>query len=62
MPERQGRTLTDADVAALVDALSDQLEDRLYRNIGRGVWGIVQKVFIAGVLALAAYGSIRGIK
>lgn len=60
--EDQGRTLTDADVEALVDRLSAVLEDRIYRNLGKGVWGIAQKAFIALVITLAGYGYIKGIK
>lgn len=60
--EDQGRTLTDEDVAAIVDSMADKLEDRLYRNIGKGIWSLAQKAFIGIVLALAFYGSMKGIK
>lgn len=57
-----GRTLTDADIEALADTLTERLEDKLYRNIGKGVWGVFQKAVIAIVIAVAFYGSIKGIK
>ncbi|QJQ31831.1 hypothetical protein GV829_04680 [Sphingomonas lacunae] len=58
MSER--RTLTDADVAAIADALETKLESRFYANLGKGVWAIVWKVIIAALLFIAAYGAVKG--
>ena len=54
------RTLTDADVAAIADALESKLESRFYSNLGKGVWGIVWKLIMAALLILAAYGAAKG--
>lgn len=50
------RTLTEADVAAIADALESKLESRFYSNLGKGVWGIIWKVVLAALLFIAAYG------
>jgi len=56
------RNLTEADVAAIVDALEDRLTKKFYSDVGKGVWDMVWKTVIVGVVAVAAYGASRGIK
>lgn len=55
--ERGKRTLTDADVEAIAEALRGQFLESLYRDIGRGVFGIVWKVLITALIGIAAYGA-----
>lgn len=54
------RNLTDADIDALAAKLEDRLARRFYLNLGEGVWGMVWKVILTGLVFLAAYGATRG--
>ena len=56
------RNLTEADVEAIVDALEERLTKKFYSDVGKGVWDMVWKTVIVGVVAVAAYGASRGIK
>jgi hypothetical protein len=56
------RTLTDADVEAITDALEKRMVEGFYRDIGKGVWSLAKRALILLVAALAAYGYYRGIK
>lgn len=56
------RNLTDADVDAIVEALSAKVKQEFYADLGRGVWGIAWKVIVGLLIGLAAYGSLKGIK
>lgn len=47
------RTLTDADIEALIKAV----EEKFYGNLGKGLWSIFWKFAIAAMIAIAAYGS-----
>ena len=59
MPER---TLTDADVEAIAEALEKRITENFYQDVGKGVMGIVKKVFVLALVAIAGYGAMRGIK
>lgn len=61
-PRQSGRTLTDEDVEAILAGMEERFMSSLYKNIGKGVWAVIQKVFITFVLAIAAYGYMKGIK
>lgn len=50
------RTLTDADVEAIVDKLKSELVSDFYGEVGRGVWVWVRKGLWVLLLALALYG------
>lgn len=54
-----GRRLTDADVTAIVRQLRKEVVQEFYTDIGRGVWAMAQRVFIMGLVALAAYGFFK---
>lgn len=54
------RNLTDEDVQAIVSALSAKVKQEFYADLGRGVWGLVWKAVIGALVALAAYGSLKG--
>lgn len=53
------RTLTDADVAAIADALQKRVAENFYRDLGRGVWGFAKKAIVVILLTIAAYGVGR---
>lgn len=59
MPNRQNRTLTDEDIAAIVSALKEGLARDLYTDIGKGVLGVVKKVMFGLLLALATLGAVK---
>lgn len=54
------RNLTDADVEALTEALREKVIKSFYQDLGRGVWGLAWKAIIVAVVAIAAYGAMRG--
>jgi hypothetical protein len=54
------RNLTDADVAALVDAFEVRMTDKFYRDLGKGFWGMVWKAVVLACIAMAAYGAWKG--
>lgn len=54
------RTLTDADVAAIVAKGEEVILARFYRNLGMGLWGVIWKAVVLGLIGLAAYGSMTG--
>jgi hypothetical protein len=56
------RNLTNGDVIALANEIEKRMVDRFYNDLGRGVWGVTWRVLMMTVLAIAAYGSIKGIK
>jgi hypothetical protein len=66
--ERRQRTLTDADIAALTKALTDPLSEALrkkwittfYQDLGKGIWALAWRAILLGILAIAAYGAIKG--
>lgn len=49
---QEGRTLSDADVDALLDAA----EKRFYTNLGKGLAKAVWGVIITALIAIAAIG------
>lgn len=54
------RNLTDADVKAIVDGLEDRMVNKFYRDVGKGVWGVLWKTLVTGALIIAAYGAAKG--
>lgn len=60
-PERrQHRTLSDADVDAIVEKIEEVAVARFYSNLGRGAWGVIRKLLVMALLGLAAYGAATG--
>lgn len=53
------RTLTDADVEAIAEALQTKIEKRFYQDLGRGIWGLVWKATLGFIVFVAAQGSIN---
>lgn len=56
------RNLTDADVDAIVAALTSKVKQEFYADLGRGVWGVAWKAIVGLLIGLAAYGSMKGYK
>jgi hypothetical protein len=56
------RTLTDEDVEAIAEVMTARLEEKFYKNLGKGVWAMFQKVAIVVIVAIAAWGYSRGYK
>ena len=54
-PEKK-RNLTDEDVEALID----ELESRLEKQVGRGLISLVWKAAILALLAIAVWGMAKG--
>ena len=54
------RTLTDADVTALVDAFEQRMTEKFYRDLGKGIWGLVWKALVLAALFVAGYGAWKG--
>lgn len=50
-----GRTLSDADVTAIVDKLKEEIVKDFYDEVGRGVWMWIKKAFFAMLILIAAY-------
>lgn len=58
----EDRRLTDADVQALADEFEARMVHRFYSNLGSGVWALVWKTIIFSIVAIAAYGAVKGFK
>lgn len=58
----EDRRLTDADVQALADEFEARMVNRFYSNLGSGVWSLVWKAFVLSIVAIAAYGAVKGWK
>ncbi|MDR7257767.1 hypothetical protein J2X47_001947 [Sphingomonas sp. BE270] len=52
------RTLSDADVSAIVDGLEKRITEKFYRDIGKGIWGLLWKAILSAALIIAAYGAM----
>lgn len=51
-----GIHLSDDDVNRIVDKVCEQIENRLYNNVGQGIVSLVWRGVLLAVIALAAYG------
>jgi hypothetical protein len=56
------RTLSNADVEAITEQLERSLLRKFQLNVGKGVLGVVWRVFIYALIAVAAYGAGGGLK
>ena len=54
--------LSEADAQAIAKALIPAMKDEIYRDLGRSLWGRVVGSVITIILAVAAYGSLKGVK
>jgi hypothetical protein len=56
------RTLTDADVKAIVEGLYARAKSDFYADLGKGVWAFIWKCAVVSMIGMAAYGGLKGIK
>jgi hypothetical protein len=56
------RTLTDADVSAIATQIEQTFMRQFQLNVGRGVLGMVWRMFVYALVAIAAYGAGGGFK
>lgn len=57
MTVRAQRTLTDADVKAIVALLKEELVEDFYGEVGRGVWAWIKRAVFGLLLAFAIYAA-----
>lgn len=66
LPPQNLRTLSDADVEALAESLTDKLcarvKNEFYQDLGKGLWAFVWKCLLASMIGVAAYTGVKGIK
>lgn len=55
-----GRTLTDADVGAIVQQLASFVTGAFYEAVGKAVWKLVQGSIITAMILLAAWYKLHG--
>lgn len=51
--EQPRRTLTDADI----DAILDRGQGRFYKAFGTGMWAVIWRGIIIGLIGVAAFGA-----
>jgi hypothetical protein len=54
------RTLTDADIDAIVNKAEEVILSRFYRNLGMGLWSMAWRAIVIAVIGIAAYGYLTG--
>ena len=57
--KRDGR-LSEEDRDAIARKVFARFQDQFYMNVGKGLWRLVWKVLILGLIAVAAYGAGGG--
>ena len=57
-----GRTLTDADIIAIANAISKNMSEKFYNDLGKGVWSLIWRGIIIVCLSIASYGAMKGFK
>lgn len=59
------RTLTDDDIKALSEELAEALRERIkqefYYDLGKGIWALVWRGIILGIIGIAAYGAAKNL-
>lgn len=54
------RTLTDADIEAIVHKAEEVVLSRFYRNLGMGLWSMTWRAVVVAIVGIAAYGALTG--
>jgi hypothetical protein len=54
------RTLTDADIEAIVNKAEQVILARFYRNLGMGLWSMAWRAVVVAIVGIAAYGALSG--
>lgn len=62
MTEQGQRTLSNADVQAIAEALESRLTDRFVRGAGNGALAFVKKLLVWAIIALFGYAVAHGWK
>lgn len=57
---RREGNLTDEDREAIARRIFERFQDQFYMNVGRGIWKLVWRTILLGLIALAAYGAGGG--
>jgi hypothetical protein len=57
--ENSSRTISDADVDAITEALREKVIEGLYRDLGKGIWGLVWRGVVVALIAIAAFGAVK---
>lgn len=53
------RTLSDADIEAIAEALETRVKERFFRDFGKGVFAWIVRGLITLALFFVAYGAMR---
>lgn len=59
MSDEAQRNLTDADAKAIAREVRNLVVEEFYQDIGKGVWGVIWRTIVAGLLLLAAWGAVK---
>lgn len=62
MAEQGERTLSDADVEAIAQALESKLTDRVVKGAGTGALQFIKRLVFWGILAAFAYAVAHGFR
>ena len=57
--ERRARSLTDDDVTLIVDEIEKRVAGMFFKNLGRGIWGMVWNAILIVFLMLIGYGALH---
>ncbi len=58
--ERRSTVLTEEDREDIAERVFEKFKDEFFRNVGKGVWRVVWKSIIVGMIVLSAYGLGKG--
>jgi hypothetical protein len=50
------RKLTEDEVNSIANSVCDKMLERLYKNTGSGMFSLLWKGILIGIIAIAAYG------
>lgn len=55
------RALSNDDVEAIAEAIQEKMWEEFYTNLGRGIWALAWRGFVMVLIAIAAYGAVKGV-
>lgn len=56
--QQTGKHLSEEDIDRIVDKVCNQIENRLYSNVGQGIVGLLWRGVLLAIIGLAAYGVV----
>lgn len=59
MTSPTARTLSDADVKAIVAELRKEITTTFYKDLGRGIWAVIWQAVAAALVGLAAWKGLK---